>query len=332
MRVADLRLSLACCDYDRTRPLIDGRVKPAGIKLDMHVMRPRVAFDRMLAGGDFDASEMSFSTYIALKAEGSCPFVAIPVMLSKSFRHDCIYIRADSGIRGPRDLAGRRVGTMRYNSTALVFIRGMLQHDFGVHARAIKWLIGGVNEPVRSKRPDNTPDDIQMTLVPNDQTLDAMLARGEIDALFTQDIPMSFLRQDPHIVRLFQGFKAVEIDYFRRTRIFPVMHTIVIRDALHRMHPWVAHALFDAFAEAKDIALRNLYDTDALHLSLPFLIDHLEEATRVFGKDFFSYGLEPNRETMAALCQYLHEQNISSRLVSPDELFADLPVRATART
>lgn len=316
------KLSLACWDYDRTRALIDGRVKVEGAELDVSVMRPRVAFDRMLATGEFDICEMSFATYVGMRAEPECPIVAIPVMLSKMFRHDCIYVNADAGVRSARDLAGRRVGTMRYTSTALVFARGLLEHDFGVAPREMDWFVGGVDEGFDARRPAGIPDDIRMTCLTKDQTLNAMLEQGEIDALISQDLPSSFLGRSPKIRRLFPDFQAAEIDYFQRTGIFPVMHTIVLKAELHRADPRLAQRVYDAFVAAKDIALHGLYDTDALHLSLPFLIAHIEEARRVFGEDFFSYGLEPNRRTLEALCQYVHEQGQSARLVSPDELFA----------
>jgi 4,5-dihydroxyphthalate decarboxylase len=149
-----------------------------------------------------------------------------------------------------------------------------------------------------------------------------MLAAGELDALFSLYLPQSFLRGAPHITRLFPNHKEVEQDYYRRTRIFPIMHTVVIREDVHREHPWVAQSLYKAFCAARDIAVDGLYDTDALHLALPFLIDHIEEARRVFGDDFWSYGLAPNRPTLAAIGQYVHEQHLSSRVVAPDELFA----------
>lgn len=315
------KLTLACWNYDRTRPLIDGRVKAAGLDLDVRVMRPREAFERMLATGEFDVSEMSLANYISLTGHGRCPLVAIPVMLSKMFRHDCIYVRTGSGISSPKDLIGRRVGTMRYTSTALVFARGLLEHDFGVKATDLKWFVGGINAPLKVSRPENA-DGLDLTLLGDGQTLDDMLIAGDVDALITQDLPDSFLRSDPRIVRLFPDSKAAETDYYTRTKIFPVMHTVVIREDVHRESPQVAQSLYDAFCDAKDLALHGLYDTDALHLSLPFLIHHYEEAVRIFGPDFFSYGLEANRQTLDALCQYVFEQGLSPRRVSPDELFA----------
>jgi 4,5-dihydroxyphthalate decarboxylase len=321
--MADLPLTLACWNYDRSRPLMDGRVKPDGIALDIKVMRPRETFPRMLERGEFDVSEMSLASYVSLKGRGACPFVAIPVALSKIFRHDCIYVRRDAGIRTPADLRGKRVGTTQYGSTGLVFIKGMLQHDYGVAPDDIHWFIGGLDTPTqRPLLPLHLPDSIRIDFLGPGRTLEAMLAAGELDALFSLYIPESFQRGAPHVARLFADPKAVAQDYYRRTKIFPIMHTVVIREDVFRADPWVAASLYRAFCAARDIAVNGLYDTDALHLSLPFLIDHVEETWRIFGKDFWSYGLEPNRATLAAIGRYVHEQHLSPRIVAPDELFA----------
>jgi 4,5-dihydroxyphthalate decarboxylase len=316
-----LPLTLACWDYDRTRPLMDGRVKPDGIDLDLRVMRPREAFPRMLKTREFHASEMSLASYVSLKGQGQCPFVAIPVALSKIFRHDCIYVRPDAGIRTPRDLKGKRVGAMQYASTGVVYTRGFLQHDYDVHARDMDWSIGGLETPLPAALPAGLPQDINVKLLPATRTLSGMLAAGELDALISLYIPESFLAGARHIARLFQNPKEVAKDYYGRTGIFPIMHTVVIREDVHAEHPWVAKSLYQAFCAARDLAIEGLYDTDALHLSLPFLIDHVEETWRVFGKDFWSYGLAPNRPALAAIGQYVCEQHLSPRPVTPEELF-----------
>jgi len=320
--MADLPLTLACWNYDRSRPLMDGRVKPAGIDLDIKVMRPREAFPRMLEKREFDVSEMSLASYVSLKGKGDCPFVAIPVALSKIFRHDCIYVRPAAGIRAPQDLKGKRVGTTQYGSTGLVFMKGMLAHDYGVAADDIHWFIGGLDAPTqRPLLPLNLPKSIKIDFLGEGRTLEAMLEAGELDALFSLYLPESFLRGAPHVVRLFPDHKAVAQDYYRRTRIFPIMHTVVIRDDVYRRDPWIAKSLYEAFCQARDVAIDGLYDTDALHLTLPFLIDHVEETWRIFGKDFWAYGLEPNRATLQAIGQYVREQYLSPRAVAPDELF-----------
>ncbi|HMF50118.1 MAG TPA: PhnD/SsuA/transferrin family substrate-binding protein [Candidatus Saccharimonadales bacterium] len=319
----NLKLTLACWDYDRTRPLMDGRVKPEGIDLDIKVMRPREMFPRMLEKKEFEVSELSLGHYVTLKGRGSCPFVAVPVALSKIFRHSCIYVRTDAGIRSPQDLRGKRVGATQLGSTGIIFMNGMMQHEYGVGLEDIQWFIGGLDSPTtRPMLPLNLPDKIKVDFLPADQTLEGMLEAGRLDALFALYIPSIFQKGSPCIARLFPNYYEVEQDYYRRTRIFPIMHTVVVRDDVHREHPWVAESMYKAFCEARDLAVDGLYDTDALRLSLPWLINHLEETWKVLGKDFWAYGLEPNRPALEAIGQYVYEQGFSPRAVSADELFA----------
>jgi len=319
----NLKLTLACWDYDRTRPLMDGRVRPEGIDLDIKVLRPRQTFQRMLDDQEFHVSELSLASYTALKGRGQCRFVAVPVALSKIFRHSCIYVRTDAGIKAPADLKGKRVGTSQYSSTALVFMRGMLQHEYGVAPCDLHWFMGGLNTFTEQPLiPLDLPKDVRLDFLPAGNTLERMFEAGELDALLSIYIPSLFLQGSPRITRLFPNFKTVEQDYYRRTRIFPIMHTVVLREDVYRQHPWAARSIYQAFRAAKDLAVEGLYDTDALQLSLPWLLDHVEEARRAFGEDFWSYGLEPNRPTLAALGRFVHEQGLSPRMVSPDELFA----------
>jgi len=319
----DTKLTLACWESDRTRPLIDGSVKPDGIDLDIKVLRPRETFQRMLDDQEFHASEMSLASYTALVGRGDCPFIAIPVALSKIFRHSCIYVRQDAGIERPEDLKGKRVGTSQYSSTALVFMRGMMRHEYDVKDSDIHWFMGPLNTFAEKRLiPLDLPDDVRLEFLDMGQTLEEMFEAGALDALFSIYIPKLFLDGSPLIARLFPNFKEVEQDYYRRTGIFPIMHTVVARKDVHAEHPWAAKSLYRAFREAKDRAVEGLYDTDALKVSLPFLLDHVEETWRVFGKDFWAYGLEPNRPTLTAIGRYVHEQGLSPRIVAPDELFA----------
>jgi 4,5-dihydroxyphthalate decarboxylase len=301
---------------------MDGRVSPQGIDLNILLSRPAETFARMLQRREFQVSELSLASYVTLKARGDCPFIAVPVTLSKIFRHSCIYIRPASGIRTPEDLKGRRVGTTQYGSTGQVFMRGMLQHEYGVSPKDVHWLMGGVTTPTDIPLLPNLPADVTIEKLREDQTLEGMMETGEIDAMLSLYIPPSFSRGAPHIARLFPSYKEVEQDYYRRTRIFPIMHTVVIREDVYAEHPWVAPSIYEAFCEARDIAVDGLHDTDALRLSLPWLIDHVEEAWRVFGKDFWAYGLEANRPALEAIGQYVFEQGLAPRAVAPDELFA----------
>lgn len=321
--MADLKLTLACWDSDRTRALIEGSVKPEGIDLDIKLLRPRETFRRMLDDREFDASELSLASYTALVGRGECPFIAIPVALSKIFRHSCIYVRKGAGIEKPEDMKGKRVGTSQYSSTALVFMRGMMQHDYGVKSSDIHWFMGPLNSFAEKRLiPLNLPEEVRLDFLKSGETLEAMFERGELEALFSIYIPKLFLDGSPLIARLFPNFRQVEEDYYRRTGIFPIMHTVVVRKDVHDEHPWVAKSLYDAFCKAKDLAVESLYDTDALKVSLPFLLDHVEEARRIFGEDFWAYGLEANRPTLAAIGRYVFEQSLSPRIVEANELFA----------
>jgi 4,5-dihydroxyphthalate decarboxylase len=203
----------------------------------------------------------------------------------------------------------------------------MLQDEYGVAPRDLSWFIGGLNTPAEKPLIAlNLAKDIDLQFLSSGQTLEAMLERGEIDALFSIYFPKLFLEGSPRIARLFPDFKRVEQDYYRRTRIFPIMHTVVIRKDVYRDHPWVAASLYRAFCAARDIAVQPLYDTDALMVALPWLIDHVEENRRIFGDDFWAYGLEANRPSWDALCRYVHEQGLAPRRIAPEELF--VPVDA----
>ncbi len=320
--MTDLKLTLACWDYDRTRPLIDGRVRPHGIDLEVKMLRPRVMFPRMLEDKEFHASELSLASYASLLGRGDTSFRALPVAVSKIFRHSCIYIRPGSGIEKPEDLRGKRVGTTQWGSTAAVFMKGMIQDEYGVAPHEMRWFMGGLDAPTQAPLiPFTPPPGVSLELLPDGKTLEAMMEAGELDALFSIYLPKIFLNGSPNCKRLWPNFKEVEKDYYRKTKIFPIMHTIAMRSDVIADHPWASKALYDALVEARDIAVEGLYDTDALRLALPWLLDHVEEAWSVFGEDFWAYGLEANRPTLTALGRYVFEQGLSPRVVAAEELF-----------
>jgi len=318
-----LRLTFACWEYDRTRALAEGSVRPDGIELTYLTLPVEETFFRMMRSREFDASEMSLSSYSASLNSPNPPFIAIPVFPSRFFRHSCIFISTKSGIRRPEDLKGKRVGVPEYQMTAPVWIRGILADEYGVKAADYEHLSGGEEEPGRiDKLKVELPPAIRILPIAPTQTLAQMIADGEIDALVTARAPSTFYSKPDAVKRLFPDYVSAEREYYRRTKIFPIMHTVVVREDVHREHPWVAKNIYKAFCEAKEIAVETLYDTDALMVALPWLLDHVEEAWRVFGKDFWAYGLEPNRPTLAAIGRYVYEQGLSPRVVEADELFA----------
>jgi 4,5-dihydroxyphthalate decarboxylase len=322
-----LRLSLGCWNYDRTRALLEGRIQPEGIDLVYLNMPVEETFFRMLRHREFDVAEMSLSSYAVSLSGPDRPFVAIPVFPSRFFRHSCIYVNASAGIREPRDLVGKRIGNPEYQMTAPVWIRGILQDEYGVPAERMTYRTGGEEEPGRSEKLKlDLPPGIRVEPIGPTQTLSAMLASGEIDALYTARMPSSY-RTDGgtsggKVRRLFEDYVEIEKAYFRKTRIFPIMHTVVIRRELYEANRWIAMSLYKAFCAAQKEAYQDLSVTAALKTMLPWLSAHAEDARREMGEDYWPYGFANNRETIATFLRYHHEQGLSKRRLEPQELFA----------
>jgi 4,5-dihydroxyphthalate decarboxylase len=320
--VTRLKLSLACWNYDRTRALQDGSVQPDGIDLTYLDLPVEETFFRMLRNREFDVAELSLSSYSVSMFREPRPFVAIPVFPSRFFRHSSIYVNARAGIREPRDLVGKRVGVPEYQMTAPVWIRGILSEHYGVPVDSVTYFTGGEEEPGRDEKLKlDLPPNIEVRPIGPAQTLSAMLASGEIDALYTARMPSTFAPAGG-VRRLFPDFKEVEQEYFRKTRIFPMMHTVAIRREVYEANRWIAQSLMKAFAQAQRRTYDDLYVTAALKAMLPWLTAHVEEARALMGEDYWPYGFAPNRDALATFLRYHHEQGLSRRLLRPEELFA----------
>lgn len=316
-----LELSFACGDYDRTRALEDGSVRPDGIELTCLRLPVEETFFRMLRHREFDVAEMSLSTYVASLEAAEPPFVALPVFTSRMFRHGGIYVNAEAGIESPADLRGKRVASPEYQLTAAVWIRGILAEHHGVPLDSVSYFTGGQESPGRIEK-GTVQTRFPIEQIPADRTLSEMLVSGEIDALYTPRTPGPFQRQDPCVRRLFPDVVAAEKDYYAATGIFPIMHVVVIRGDVYQRHPWVAQSLYKAFVAARDDAYARIYDSSALRFMTPWLIQHLEEARDLLGEDYWSYGVAANRHVLEVFLRYHHEQGLSRRLRSPEELFA----------
>lgn len=321
--MSKLRLTLGCWNYDRTRSLMDGTIQPDGIDLNYLSMPVEETFFRMLRHREFEVAEMSLSSYAVSLFSESRPFIAIPIFPSRFFRHSCIYVNAASGIREPKDLIGKRVGNPEYQMTAPAWIRGILSDEYGVPVNSVTYYTGGEEEPGRPEKLRlDLPPDIKVERIGPDQTLSAMLASGEIDALYTARMPSSFLKSGGKVKRLFENYVDVEKDYYRRTRIFPIMHTVVIRRDVYEQNRWVAQSLYKAFCAAQAETYSDLYETAALKAMLPWLTAHVEDTRKELGEDFWPYGLEKNRDTLATFLRYSYEQGLSKQLLKPEQLFA----------
>lgn len=316
------RLSVSYAGHlsDRVAALYWGRIQPEAIDLRFIPLSPAEAF-RRTQNGEFQVGEMSFSTYIVRTSRGENPFVAIPVFPSRAFRHNAIYVNKHAGLSQPRDLRGRKVGVPEYQMTAALWARGMLQHEYDVHPRDIEWVTGGLQDPGR--RPLVAVDVPGVSITHRDDTtLDQLLVAGEIDAIIAPQMPPSFRAGHPDVGRLFPNHREVEAAYFRKTRLFPIMHTVVLRREFFDENPWVAVSLFQAFVAAKSACLLSLAVEEPLPVSLPWIYEEVTRIQDLMGTDFWPYGIEENRTVIEAACSYAHEQGLTSRLVAVEELFA----------
>lgn len=321
--MSSLKLTLACWTYDRTRGLADGTIRPEGIKLVYLPLVVEETFFRMMRYREFDCSEMSLSSYVASLGEQNPPFIAIPVFPSRCFRHSCIFVSAGSGITRPEQLVGKRCGVPEYQVTAAVWTRGLLADEYQVPIASMAYLSGGEEQPGREeKRRLDLPAEIRLSPIPEGKTLAQMLADGEIDALQSPRTPSTFYTRPGKVRRLFENYVEVEREYYRRTRLFPIMHTVVIRRELYREHPWIARSLYKAFWQAQQQTYKGFAQTAASMTMLPWLLAHVEEARKEFGDDWWPYGLEPNRHVLETFLRYHHEQGLSKRRFKPEELFA----------
>ncbi|MGG5824045.1 PhnD/SsuA/transferrin family substrate-binding protein [Falsiroseomonas sp. HW251] len=319
-----LRLSLACGDYDRTRPILDGRVEVEGCELAALPLTPEESFFRAFRHQAFDVAELSLSTYVMTTARGTCPYIAVPAFVSRSFRHSAIYVRRDRGIARPEDLRSKRIGVPEYQVTAAVWARAILEQEHGVRPQDLHWVSGGVEEPGRPEKVAlSVPPGVELSRAPEGRWLSEMLAAGDLDALMCPRAPSCFDAGHPEVARLFADPAAAAAEWYRRRGIFPIMHVVGIRRSLVEAHPWLPQSVFKAFTAARDIALQRLRDTTALAVSLPFLVEETERTQALMGTDFWPYGLASNRETLDVFLQHHHAQGLSPRRLTAEELFAN---------
>jgi 4,5-dihydroxyphthalate decarboxylase len=380
--MADIPITIASGEYDRIRAMRDGVVKVEGCAVTYHVVEPNQLFTRNLKNQEFDVSEMSFSAYIALRDQGRAHYTAIPVFLSRAFRHSAIFIRTDRGIASPADLKSRRVGTPEYFTTMLVWMRGLLSDEYGIKPSDLRWRIGPLGQPappatlsvpadggvalraavcspspvvgegrvggagvLAAKVPAGTPPTpdpspqgaggteaaVDVEAIPAGKTLAAMLADGELDAVFSARPPSCFRQSSSPlpagedkeaVARLFPDYRAAEQAYYRKAGVYPLMHAVGIRNSLIEQYPWMAGNLFNAFARAKDIAVADFTKLSAFALTLPWIEAEYRATQAVLGEDIWPYGVTANRRAIETLCRYLHEQGFTKRRMSADELFA----------
>ncbi len=322
-------MTFACGLYDRVLALATGAVPVEGVDLNfINIDSPREIFDRMSGGLEFDACEYSSSEFISRFSAGACPFVAIPVFPSRSFRHGFIAVNRKF-VTTPKDLEGKRIGLPMYTMTASIFIKGLLQHEYGVDLSNVTWVEGQINgrEPHGNHTTMPLVGPVAIERNASGKSLSTLLEEGAIQATIGTSLP-SALGRNPDIQRLFPNHREVERDYYRRTGIFPIMHLVVIRRDVYERHPFVATSLYKALGAAKSLAVAKMRSGASLRYMLPWLGSEIEEIDEVFGGDAFPNGVEPNRTTLEALVRYLHDQKLIAQAMKIDDLFAPIHVHS----
>lgn len=310
----NLHLSFTCRDYDRVRALIDGTVKPKGINLS-YIPFAIDNFYRMIKRQEFDIAELSLHNYIMERSRGNLNFLAIPVFPHRVFRHSYIYVNRNSGIKEPQDLVGKNIGVSTYHITAAVWIRGILQHEYGVHPEKLKWFTKSDHMPSFA-----IPKTVQIQAISPKSSLDKLLLDGKLDALIETGVPSESVRSTK-VRRLFPNFKKIEMDYYRKTRIFPIMHTVVIKSSLLKVNPWIAISMLEGFVKAKRSCYELLEDPRMSSLLWSNLL--LKEQQRLLGPDPWPYNLKDNEKVLETLVQYSHEQGFIKREMPLPELFVE---------
>jgi 4,5-dihydroxyphthalate decarboxylase len=327
--MADLKVTLACWNYDRTRGLMDGSVRPEGVDLTYRMAFVAEIFERMVRNKEFEVSELGLTFYLRSLELEDPPFIAIPVFPLRFFRHAAVFVNTASGISSPKDLVGRNVGELLcYGHDSGIWSKGIFKDDYGVPTDSYTYYVGNIAEhplPKWDWLPFNAPPSVRLNHLGPAQTLDAMLESGEIDALYSAIVPPSLLKGSPKVKRLFDNYEAVERDYFRRTSIFPIMHTVVIRRDVYQKYPWLAQSMCKAFQEAKDQAF-NMYKAgdpyNSASIMIPWFMAHREENKKLLGDDYWPYGLEPNRKVLDTFLRYHYEQGILKRKWKLEDIFA----------
>ena len=309
-----LRLTLACGDYDINRGLIEGTIQPEGIELITITLPSPERHWRMMISQEFDICELSMASYLMIRDQGTVPIIAIPVFPHRRFRHSYIFVNASAGLSTPKDLEGRKVGVRTWQTTAGLWTRGILEEHYGVDITKIRWYRQDTEDI-----PFTLPPEFDMTQLSRDQNMNRMLAEGELDAMIYPEIPSAFKQGDPRIKRLFANAKAEEQRFFRETGLFPIMHTVVIKESLLERYPWVAMSMLKAFRASKELAWQLM--EDPRRISLAWVRELIEEQREVMGRDPWPYDLPSNRKALETMIRYSKRQGMIQRAMAPEELF-----------
>jgi 4,5-dihydroxyphthalate decarboxylase len=321
--MTNLSLTLAIEDYDHVRDLMTGAIKPNGIDLTCLQFQVEETFFRFANAYEWEVSELSLAKFCSLRSQEDSPIVGIPVFISRMFRHSAFYIRSDGKIKTSADLKGGRIGVPEWTQTATVYARGWLHHEGGAKLNEVEWVQGGVNQPGRLEMGKiQVPEGVTITPV-SDRSLSEMLLEGELDAVISARPPDVFLSGDGRLQRLMPNHREVELEYFQRTGVYPIMHTIAIKRDVYERNPWIAVNLMTAFELAKEKMVERMSDINVSRIPLPWLPDTYKKTKAEFFPDcdYWPYGIEGSRKTLEAFLAYCDEQGVTHKKMTPEDLF-----------
>jgi 4,5-dihydroxyphthalate decarboxylase len=312
---SDIKLTLACGDYEIVRAIKEGTVKPDGIDLTILTkMDSSTRHWRFLRNNEFDVAELSSSSYLIAKDQGM-PIESLPVFLHRRFRHGFVFINTNKGIKEPKDLIGKKIGVKSYQVSAILWLRGILEHEYGVPHTSCEWF-SEIDEDVAF----TPPPELKLTRLPDDKSVEKMLVAGELDAVLHPDLIDPILEKNPNVGRLFPDYKNDEIAYYKKTQIFPIMHVMGIRKEIVDRHPWIPVELYKAFEAAKTIGMKRMENPRVAPIA--WYREAWEEQEEILGSDPWEYGLtDKNRHNLETLVTYSHEQGMMKRKMPLEELF-----------
>lgn len=319
--MTDLPINIAISEYDHVRDFADGLVTAAGIDANFLTFQVEEIFYRFVNFREWEVSEMSFAKYVSLKSQGDESVTSIPVFPSRVFRLSSIFVREDSNLSKPEDLAGKKVGIPEWAQTAAVYSRGYLQHQACIPLTDIDWYQAGVSQAGREEKVKlKLPDGINLTPRP-DKSLQQLLVDGEIDAMMSAHPPEWFEAGRPEIKRMIPDYQPLEAEYFEQTGVLPIMHTIAVRGDVAEKHPWVMMNLFKAFDEAKRHSVERAFEMTASRFPIPWAPHFAQQTAHLFEGEYWPYGVEPNRKTLEAFLLYAFEQGVCHKHLAPEDLF-----------
>lgn len=321
-------ITIAGYDVDKVRALAAGKVQVEGCDTTFVVDAIGDMNTHIFNGpGTREVTEVGLHPFmLAYANEAFRDYSLLPVFPIRTFRHKSIFIREGSGIEKPEDLKGRRIATAGYSSTSLTWIRGILQHEYGVSPKEIHWVLsqkdsGADTAGTISKQEQMVPDGITASFGTPGMDESELLVNGKVDAIFHAAEPRHYVQGDPRVKRLFPDYRTVEQAYYKKTGLFPIMHAVAIQKAAVKKHPWLPKAVFNAYVEAKKIQFTYMQKLGWAYESLPWFPQEFAETKAIMGNNYWPYGIKANRKTLEALFQYSYEQGLAKQKLTIEELF-----------